>query len=87
MLTFPLQRDEDIALAFKVNRSTAYRRLHQLMDAGLVEAFRPGLGKLNSRPLYYLTHAGICSVAAQEALDAARLAHYWGADEAGVLSW
>ena len=87
LLTFPLQRDEDIALAFKVNRSTAYRRLHQLMDAGLVEAFRPGLGKLNSRPLYYLTHAGICSVAAQEALDAARLAHYWGADEAGVLSW
>lgn len=80
----PLQRAEDIAIALQVHSVTVFRHLQRLEQDGLVESITPGT-IANSQRLYYLTQAGLVSVAKQRGMPPQALAETWGADEAAIL--
>ncbi len=84
LLRHPLQRDDDLALAFEVHPTTMYRHLTRLVEEGLVEYLSPS-GATNRQRLYYLTQAGLLVAAKQHAASPTMLARMWGADEAGLL--
>jgi DNA-binding MarR family transcriptional regulator len=84
LLRHPLQRDNDLALAFQVHPTTVYRHLMCLVEKGLVEYCSPS-GETNRQRLYYLTQAGLLAATEQQAVSPTALARMWGADEAGLL--
>jgi DNA-binding MarR family transcriptional regulator len=84
LLRHPLQRDSDLALAFRVHPTTMYRHLTRLVEEELVEYLSPS-GTTNRQRLYYLTQAGLLVAAKQQAASPTMLARMWGADEAGLL--
>jgi DNA-binding MarR family transcriptional regulator len=83
-LVRPLQRAEDIALALRVHPVTVFRHLQRLEHDGLVQSITPGT-IANSQRLYYLTQAGLLTVAQQRGMYPRALAQTWGADEATLL--
>jgi DNA-binding MarR family transcriptional regulator len=84
LLHHPLQRDSDLALALQIHPTTIYRHLVRLEQAGLVEYLTPR-GKTARQRWYYLTNAGLRSVAAELHASPRALAHTSGADEVGLL--
>lgn len=83
LLHYPLQRKEDMTVAWQVTRTPISRALAQLGQAGLVDRFRTS--QTGVAWLHHLTHAGLLSVAHAASADPAALAKVWGADETGLL--
>jgi DNA-binding MarR family transcriptional regulator len=85
LLRYPYQRLDDLALVKAVDRSSISRQVAKLEQLGLVEWVHPPSLGSDICTLYYLTAAGIATVAALEQAEPAALARAWGADERSLL--
>lgn len=80
----PLQRTEDVAVALGVHPVTVFRYLQRFEQEGLVESIAPATVANNGR-LYYLTQAGLLTVAQREGTPPEELDEIGGADETTIL--
>ncbi len=83
-LLCPLLRAEDIAIIEGVHPATMRRHLQVLSQRGLVEKVEPGT-IANSQHTFYLTQAGLVTVARQLQVEPEALARTRGADETSIL--
>ncbi|GER89722.1 hypothetical protein KDW_38840 [Dictyobacter vulcani] len=87
LLQHPFQDCEDIALALQWHPSSAYRRVQQAIEQGLVEAIAYQCHRTKATSFYHLSPTGIHTIARQSGALPHEVAIRWKQRDSDLLTW
>src|SRR5690242_14197572 len=87
LLLHPFQGIEDLAVALRWHPSSVYRSVRQAMDQGMVESIAYQCHRTKATTFYYLSPAGIRTVARLLGMSQGKVALDWKQRDVDLLRW
>ncbi|GCE23229.1 MarR family transcriptional regulator [Dictyobacter kobayashii] len=87
LLQHPFQDCEDIALALQWHPSSAYRRIQQAIEQGLVEVIAYQCHRTKATSFYHLSPTGMHTIARQSGVSPHEVAIRWKQRDSDLLTW